>query len=314
MYTLEVECLELGDAGIVDARTVSRALAVERGEIFSVFGELRFALYASVVGVSSGVGLLLRAHLDRIGPLGLVIGVGVAAALCYAIAIRTRLRGELRSIGGDYLLLLGALLLSADLGYAELQFHWLGVQWSWHLLMLAALHALTAYLLGSRLVLSASLASLAAWFGIDAHFNGLLQQGDAVRQAGADALVCAGAIIAWRAVHRRLGGAAGFVAVFEHVAANLAFWGALALTFASGTRLAGTALLLVIAAVAIRKGLGNRDEAFVVYGVGYTAVGLCYLETHLVRDYLGAAVLALATVTAAVVLLWRLRAHLRAAP
>jgi hypothetical protein len=39
-----------------------------------------------------------------------------------AAAIRTRSRGETRSLGGDYLLLLGALTLSADVGYAESQF------------------------------------------------------------------------------------------------------------------------------------------------------------------------------------------------
>ena len=260
MHTLEAEYLELIDAGIVEEPAASGALAVERREIFSVFGELRFALYASVVAVTSGVGLLLRAHLDRIGPLSLVLGVGVAAALCYATAIRTRLRGELRSLGGDYVLLLGALLVSADLGYAELQFHWLGAEWSWHLLILAALHALTAYALDSRLVLSASLAALAASFGVDANFNSLLQQGDAVRRTGTDALACAATIVGWRALHRRLGGAMAFVEVFEHFAANLAFWGALALTFGGGTRAAGTALLVALAVSRSARGCARATR------------------------------------------------------
>ncbi len=278
-----------------------------------MFGELRFALYASVAAITTGVGMVLREHLDRIGPLTLVLGVGVAAALCYATAIRTRLRGEMRSLGGDYVLLLGALLVSADLGYAELQFHWLGAEWSWHLLILAALHALTAYALDSRLVLSVSLTALAAWFGVDANFNSVLQHGDAVRRTGTDALACAATIVGWRELHRRLGGAMAFVEVFEHFAANLAFWGALALTFGGDTRVAGTALLLALAVLTIRKGLRARDEAFVIYGVGYGAVGLCYLELHLKDDLLAAVVLALATVTAAVALLWRLREQMKAA-
>jgi hypothetical protein len=313
MHTLEPEYRELHADGVVDAATASRLIALDSGALFPVYGELRFALYAAVAAITTGIGLLLKANIDRIGPLTLVLGLGLVAAACYGTAIRTRLRHATRTIGGDYVLLLGALVLSADLGYGESQFHWLGAQWSWHLLLLAALHAVTAYALGSRLVLSLALTSLAAWFGIDAGINTTALQGGAARQQATAALYCSALILGWREAHRRARGAADFEEVLEHFAAHLAFWGALGLSFAGDTRLAGTLLLLAVAALAVGKGLRRRQEPFVVYGVGYAALGLCVLEAQVLRDGLAVAVLGLATVVLAVLLLWRCHAQLKAA-
>ncbi|MBS0396910.1 MAG: DUF2157 domain-containing protein, partial [Proteobacteria bacterium] len=270
MHTLEAECRELHALGGIDDATAERAIALESGRVFSLYGEIRLALYAAVAAITTGVGLLLKDNLERIGPLTLVLAVALVAAGCYAWAIRAHRRGEARSLGGDYVLLLGALLLSADVGYAESQFHWLGEHWSWHLLGLALVHALTAYALDSRLVLSVALTSLAGWFGVEAQ-PALLAGAAGVRGAAAPALECAAAILAWRVAHRRLGGGDAFAAVFEHFAANVAFWGALALVFDAGTRLAGTALLLALAALVVARGLARREEAFAIYAVGYAA-------------------------------------------
>jgi len=190
--SLEPEFQELNAAGLIDDATTSRAVALDNSTILSVFEELRFCLYAAVAAITTGVGILVKDNLDRIGPLSLIVALALVAALCYGIAIRTRLRGESRTLGGDYLLLLGALIASADLGYIESQFHWLGSYWAWHLLILAALHAATAYALDSRLVLALSLASLAAWFGVEQHVGNLLLPEGSLRYVGFRALACAG--------------------------------------------------------------------------------------------------------------------------
>lgn len=294
MHSLEPEFLELQAAGV----------EVKRDSTFSVFEELRFALYASVAAITSGIGLLVKQHLDRIGPVTLIVVLALAAAGCYATAIRTRMRGETRSLGGDYLLLLGALILSADLGYAESQFHWLGSQWSWHLLILAAVHAGTAYALDSRLVLSASLASLAGWFGIEGHVVG---------DSGMQAVVCACVMFAWREAHRHLSGKTAFIYVFDSFAANIGFWGTLGLSFITATRLTGLTLLMALAAVSIRKGLRGNQEIFVIYGVCYASLGLCGLEIQIMHGELLAAVMGLATVVAGAALLWFFHQRLKAA-
>src|SRR5438105_4617427 len=163
MHTLERELRELHAAGLIDEPTTLRAVALDRGSIFTLFEELRIALYGAVALITTGLGILLKENLERIGPITVICVLALAAAACYACAIRTHLRARTRSIGGDYILLLGTLILSADLSYGEFQFHWLGSNWSRHLLLLAALHAATAYVFDSRLVLSVALTSLAGW-------------------------------------------------------------------------------------------------------------------------------------------------------
>jgi hypothetical protein len=309
MNTLEPEYRELNAAGVIDESTTARAIALDRGAVFSVFEEIRFTLYGAVTAVTAGIGLLLKQNLDRIGPLTLIIVLLLVAALCYTSAIRTRRRQAARSIGGDYVLLLGALIVSADVGYAESQFHWLGAHWAWYLLVLSAWHAATAYALDSRLVLSVSLTSLAAWFGVDGPVAGLLQTEAVLRNSGIEAMLCAGVMLLWRTIHAALDGPEHFVEVFEHFAANLGFWGLLVLCGSPGSRASATAFLLVCAVVCVYQGLRTRRQAFIIYGVGYTALGLCIIEAQFVSEAVTIAALALGIVVAALVLLWQL--HLR---
>jgi hypothetical protein len=306
MYSLEPECLELRAAGLIDEAAASRAAALERGSIFSVFEELRFALYAAVAAITAGIGLLVKDNLDRIGPITLIAVLALASAACYATALRTRWRGGERSIGGDYVLLLGALIASADLGYAESQFHWLGTEWQWYLLILAAFHGLTAYGLRSRLVLCTSIAALAAWFGIEGQAAMLFNVGGSAAGLGIHAIGCAGTLLVWRAANGRFGGPESFESVFENFAANIGFWGALALCLTPGARLLGLSLLAALAAASIFKALRSKEEIFAVYGTAYAALTLCCLEGQVINYGLGLLLLELATVIAGALLLWNL--------
>ena len=304
MHSLESEYRELQAAGLIDEAAASRAVALERGSIFSVFEELRFALYAAVASITAGIGLLVKDNLDRIGPITLIAVLALASAACYAAALRTRWQGRERSIGGDYVLLLGALIVSADLGYAESQFHWLGTEWQWYLLILAAFHGVTAYGLRSRLVLCTSIAALAAWFGIEGQAAMLFNVGGSAAGLGMHAIGCAGTLLVWRAANRRLGGPESFESVFENFAANIGFWGVLALCLTPGSRLLGLILLATLAAASIFKALRSKEEIFAVYGTAYVALTLCCLEEQVIEYGLGMLLLELATVVAGALLLW----------
>lgn len=312
MYSLEEELRELHSTGALDEATAARELAFERRNVFSVFDELRAALYGSVALVITGIGILVKEHLDRIGPLTLIFALALAAAACYLPAIRERLRKTGHSTASEYLLLLGALIASADLGYAELQFHWFGANWSRHLLILSALHAFTAYKLESRLVLSVALATLAGWFGIERGSGNIAKWHFATPELGLRALLCAGVILGWRAIDQRAN-AARFSAVFEHFATNIAFWGVLGWCSDSQLRPVGALGLLVLAAVAIRKALHSGTESFAVYGVGYTAFGLSLVAAEVTEFTLLGATLVLGIVLAAAALLRNLHDRLKSA-
>ena len=108
--------------------------------------------------------------------------------------------------------------------------------------------------------------------------------------------------ISWRAIDQ-LVSAARFGEVFEHFAANLAFWGAVGWCSDAHMRVFGVVTLLLLAAIAIGKSLRSGTESFAVYGVGYTALGLSLLVAKLTDlSSFGAALVLVIVLTAAAVL------------
>jgi hypothetical protein len=311
MHSLEPELQQLRESGRIDDAGAAHAIALENGSVFSLFQELRAALYIAVSLIVAGVGLLLKDQLAHIGPATIVVALAALAALGYGHAIRTARQGRERTLAGDYVLLLAALVLSADLGYAEDQFHWLGSHASLHLLMLATLHAVTAYALDSRLILSLSLTSLVSWFGVEASVVALLGYPRGAAESGLRAVSCALLILLWRAVEQRIGRRTRFQEVLEHFAINIACWGALAWCFNGPTRWLGLAAMIAIAALSIRRGLRRPSELLVVYGVIYGAIGVCTTLAGAAGDPLSGAVIVLATALGAVWLLLRWRRRLR---
>jgi Predicted membrane protein (DUF2157) len=313
MYSLEPELRELQAAGVLDEATALRAIAVEQREVFSLFMEIRIALYVAVAMLIGGVGLVLKNNLDRIGPLTIVVVLAVIAAACYATAIRSLRAQRERSIVGDYALLLGALLVSADLGYAEVQFHLLGDRWSLHLLVLAAWHAVTTYVFASRLVLTVSLSSLAAWFGVDTTLNQLFDWHRSATETGVRALICAALILLWQTAHQRWAKLPQLSTVFAHFCINLAFWGALAWSFTRPLRWLGLVVAMLLAMVVIPLGLRKAEEAFVVYGIAYLALAACVVIGSAMGGALISLVVVLAIVITASMQLWRLHQQLKLA-
>src|SRR5215203_3368670 len=94
----EAELQELHDAGVIDDATASRAIALDRGAVFSVFPELRIGLFTAVALITTGIGILIKENLDRIGPLVIIGTLALVAALCYASAIRIRMKRLERSL------------------------------------------------------------------------------------------------------------------------------------------------------------------------------------------------------------------------
>lgn len=211
----------LAEAGILPPQAAPRLLRVARRDLVSVRQELRFVLYLGVLLLTGGVGLLVKENLDRIGPVAIASAIGLAAAAALFWVWRVAppfSRGEAASpnLAFDYMLLLGVLLVAADLAYIEFQFTPLGADWPWHLLIVSLLAAVAAVRFDSRLVFSLALATFAAWRGVS------------VARYGADVLGASGAVrwnaIACGVLFVLLGFAlkrTGFKAHFEPVAVHL---------------------------------------------------------------------------------------------
>ena len=314
MHSLEPEVNAAYARGAIPKDAAARALALESGAIFPLYEELRFAIYASVAAIAAGIGLLLKSHFTEIGPLTLIGLLGLAACPCYAVALRRLRRGEPRSLGEDYVLLLGTLIVSAAVGYAAYVFHLFGTGWPRHLLLLAGLHAGVAYVFGSRLVLAVAVAALAGYCGIEGRIGSPLDPEKLLAYSGYRALGCAALLMLWHLVHRRTGRLREFLEVFEHFAINLAFWGALSLAFQPDTRVTGVLVVAALVAYVLYVGRATAREGLIVYGIGYGALGACVLEAQLLRDGLLIAMAMLATVGAAAIALWIIHEQSRPKP
>jgi hypothetical protein len=213
----------------------------------------------------------LKDNLDRIGRLGLAALIGLAAAACYAWVTARRTRA---TFVDDYILLLGALLVSADVAFVETQWKLLGEDWGRHLLLLAIVHGVTAYLYRSRLVLSLSIAALAGWMGIER--SGLAPIDDDPVAFALRAYACAALLVLWRVLDEQFGGdrKPEFGPLFEHFAANLALSGGLALLTQDDTRTLGGFLTIVLAATVIAWGFRRRTESFVLYAFVYAVIAV----------------------------------------
>jgi hypothetical protein len=164
---------EMVSQGLLTSEQAAAALRPARGELVSARGELRSLLYLGVLAITTGVGLLVKENLDRIGPGVIALGIGLAAgALLFWVERKAPpfSWGKTRSphLAWDYLLMLAMLLVAADLAYIEVQFTPLGPNWTYHLLLVAALYAIAALRYDARTLFSLALSSFAAWRGIAA--------------------------------------------------------------------------------------------------------------------------------------------------
>ena len=266
MLNLEAEVVQLRDEGLLSAEAAGPLIAEERRDIVTVYTEVRALAWLGVMMIAGGAGVLVSKNLDRIGPLAVAAAIGLAAGGCYAYAGWRRASAR-RGVLDEFILILGSLLLSTDIGYIEHQFHLLGPAWPRHFLLLAVIHAIVAYVFESAAVLSLSIAALASWFGIERNVETFFT--DSIRTA-TRAFACSGVVAVWRFLNRRT----EFQRVFDHFILNLALWGGLILTFDDDTLYRGALAVIVLAVVTIVHGFRERHEPFVIYAFIYAVIAI----------------------------------------
>ena len=275
----------LVESGALPPAAAPRLLRVARGELVSVHAELRALLYAGVLLLTGGVGLLVRQNLDRIGPVAIATVLGLAAAAALAWVARVAPPFSWQEVASpnlafDYILLLGILLVAADLAYCEVQLGLPASHREWHLLIVAGLAGLAAFRFDSRVVFSLSLSTFAAWRGVALADAGTARAWDAAGAWRWNAIAC-GILFAglglglahWR---RK----AHFEPVAVHLGCLLALGGIAA---GMDDPAWGAALLLAGAALA---GVAYRTRRFPLFAYGVVAAyaGVTRLLAELFHD------------------------------
>lgn len=157
--------------GILTEEKTALLLRIARGDLLSIYPEIRLLYYAGVLLVTSGAGLLVAENYKSIGPLTVAVALGIAAVASLALAALNSAPFSWQETGSpsiwfDFSLLLGVLLASADLGFIEYQFTPLGANWPWHLLIISVFMFCIAVRYDSRTIFSLALSTFAAWRGV----------------------------------------------------------------------------------------------------------------------------------------------------
>ena len=273
--------------GVLSAEQAALFSHVARRELVSVSPELRVLLYGGVLVAMAGVGLLVKQNFERIGPLAVAGALALAAAGCLFWVLRHAPPFSWRETASphfafDYLLLLGVLLVGADLAYVEAEFTPLGDAWPWHLFAMSLLAAILAVRCDSAIVFSLALSTFAAWRGVSVALleRSFWSGADAAASLRANAIGCGMAFLLLAAALVRFDRKAHFEPVAIH-AGWILILGALMSGLDSDTLVFGPLLLVVGAGVAAFAFRRARFPLFVL-GVlaAYTGLSALFLRTR----------------------------------
>jgi len=272
---LDDRIADLGRKGILTPAQADAVSAAERGEPFSLYREIHAFYYFGVPLIAAGMGLTLKDRLAQWGPFILLGGLSIGVLACAAYVARrgpdwSRDLVPAPCAAFDYVIFLGCLLLSLDVGYAESHYHWLGGEWRWHLLPLTAVFGAASYRYDNRLALSLALSSLATWLGLELNSFGLVFRDFHRTYALAFGVICATTGV----LTRREGIKPHFLDVYLNFAAH--FIGAALLSGVIEHRMRSVHFYLMAALCAATAvwALRSRRFLYLAYSVlyGYAAV------------------------------------------
>ncbi|MFA5908401.1 MAG: DUF2157 domain-containing protein [Vicinamibacterales bacterium] len=265
---------------ITDAQHLTLT-ALVRKERVSVYVELSALLYIGVLSFVGGLIWTFRAYVADLGDAAILsfMSLLVAATFYYCFTRAepyANTEAESPNLAMDYVLYLGCLVLSAEIGYIEYRFH-IFDNWHHHLLIASVVFGGLAYRFDNRFVLSLALSSLAGWLGL--RISGLtLVSADPLRATALLYAAFVAGIGTW--LHRQQI-KAHFLEVYLHLATNVVLAALASGIGEPAMGLAYLAGLLSLCGAAIVLGVRYRRFAFVLYGTlyGYGGISFKVLES-----------------------------------
>jgi Predicted membrane protein (DUF2157) len=155
----------------MDAETLQSLRQPAAAPLFSVHWELKTILYAGVLLLSGGLGILVYKNIDTIGHLTILIAIGLITLGCFGYCIKTAAPFTIKrqtspGLLYDYILLLGALSLLTFLGYLQYQYNVFGNRNGLATFIPMVILFISAYYFDHLGILSLAITNLAAWAGI----------------------------------------------------------------------------------------------------------------------------------------------------
>jgi hypothetical protein len=258
---------------------------LSRGEPLSLFLELNALLYAGVLAFVAGLGWTVSTWSQQLGDVLVltVLSTILAGSFWYCFSRApawSPAETPAPSPIFDYVLYLGSLIWSLELGYIENRFHVLSGQLDLYLLATAGLFFFLAYRFDNRFVLSLGLSSLAGWFGLTVSHR-WAHEDAAYRQY---ALLYCLLVGVGGALLQRRGLKPHFFGTYLNIVANVLFWAILSGVFNREGYGLWVLAMLIACGASLAWGLARRQFAFVAYAAVYGYVGVSSLFLRGVND------------------------------
>ena len=263
------------ERGVISSEQHTLLAGLSRREPFSIFLELNILLYAGVLAFVAGLGWTVSTWSRQLGDLLVLAALSAMLAACFWYCFSRAPAWSLEEISSpslafDYVLYLGSLIWSVELGYLENRFHLLSEQSDLYLLATAGLFFFLAYRFDNRFVLSLALSSLAGWFGLTiSHWPS--HQDDVYRQYAILYSLVAGAA---GAILKRGGVKPHFLGTYLNIAANVLFFALLSGVFLRQNSGGWFLALLLACGASLAWGLTRREFSFVAYSAVYGYIGI----------------------------------------
>jgi hypothetical protein len=263
------------ERGVISAEQHAFLAGLSRRDLVSIFLELNVLLYAGVLAFAGGLGWTVGTWSQQFGDLLVLTALTAMLVACFWYCFERAPAWSANEVPSpslvfDYVLYLGSLIWSVELGYIENRFHLLATDWNLYLLITAGLFFFLAYRFDNRFVLSLALSSLAGWFGLTiSHWPS--HQDDTYRQY---AIFYSLFIAAGGAILQRRGWKAHFLGTYLNIAANVFFWAVLSGVFQREGFIPWFLVLLVLCGASLAWGIKRREFSFVAYAAVYGYAGI----------------------------------------
>lgn len=169
--------------GLIADEDAERIRLYKAKEPFSLHWELKTMLYLGVLLLNIGLGVVVYEHIDSIGHVAIITGIGALSTGCFAYVIRHRRPFSTQAVESptpyyDYIFLLGCLAFLIAEGYWQFQYKIFGEWYGLATFIPMVLFFGLAYRFDNRAVLALGITALASWLGVTVTPQKLLTDND----------------------------------------------------------------------------------------------------------------------------------------
>ena len=255
--------------------------------LFSVYWEIRLALYAGVLLFATGAAILIYKNIESIGHLTIVTSIGLAATLCWCYCLKNSQPFSFKKSSGtsilvDYLLLLAALLTVSLISYLQYQFHLFGQTEKLATAIPMIILFTAAYRFDHIGILSLAITNLGVFLGINVTPSSLLKS----YQFNNEVIIYTGILlglllqaIATFSSYKNL--KKHFAFTYKNFGINIFFISCLIAIFHFDVYIFWLPLFTIVAAWVAKKSIKEKSFYFLLMTVLYAYVALSFTVINL---------------------------------